>query len=1422
MASPSLASPRAQQVSSAADLTAAVRRTNGERPPPLVGCSITLIGDSIYVFGGRLVPTRTMVSTLYRLDLRSLTWTLLSPSPSTAAAPSSPDSPSPADTPQARYFHSACAWGDKLVIFGGEGYEPTSPNGDGPSSPSSGGDSSSAPSLRTLDDVCIWDTTKDRWMPAETKCKEGVERPAPRYAHLGAVTSAVVEEEGGVMREKSVMLVMGGQDLRNTYLHSANVLDLDSLTWIHAGTWDRHIGTYRAVCTAPPYTVYPTSTVPSTSDQALKLGLEEGEQLTQLSYSEKPAKEKAEPLLLFSNFNFTAVRRDLDLLACPLSSTPLAATSLSSFMTGPSLPPGLRFPTGTIIGRHLLVFGTFLSHTVNNFAIWALDLGSGGAGGVKGRIEKGEKLEWMRIDPGSTLARGSWNRAVAWGNTLVVLGDRERDIASDYDHRQTNFTHLAFVDCESFGIYQPPPRPLDPLAQQFGLLTLSQPFLFDFEIVCSDGKRLGCSRKVLLERWSWFAEKMKEFKHRASGVQSAQQKREAESSATASESGEKRKPDEEEDSSKPAPDDLRLSPRTLSLPEPSPVVQAFLQYLYTLSLTTPLQLHPPVLAALVVFAKTYHIAMLRAACVHALHGVLDKEGAAAPLVYEAATISGATALQIRALRTMLGNSTMRARASQVPSAAQGVDSVQVFLSAPMTTSTSRQPAPPSVTSAISSAPNSVFPAGSDSSLDAPLINAAFSRNSPTSSLAPFSPPPAKATCSPTLPPPPSLPLPPPPPISPLSNPEARKRRSDAVAQPIPDDVPPIPVPIWSPFLPLDLPLLSPPAAEGRRPSISSSLQSHPSQEGYFDALLDLLSDGEESDTGTVKTKTDSLFGSPTQTYVSLGTRATSIRSRSSSLGSPRSAKGSNGPLSGHWKGSLPTQLEVEEEEAGSASLPIPPDPPHPSSLSTSKTSTGSSFVAVPPPAELPKAHPSSAHLASSSLACEALARPIPRLSLPPVFNRKSRRESKSSALPLKTEGTVEEHWTPGFFDTVKGAQGSMRNPLSTRKATEITPEMLASLDVGRLTASPAVVAGVSAPLETLSPPMADEKRFSNPRPVPLPLAIGVGPSASTVSSADSPSSSSTPRSSTSASSTSRRHSFDPISLRKNHPRSSSLAASSTASATLAPPQAGFASRLRRAASGKASSSPATEAHSLIRSSPTFSAPGEVAAKVLVFDPSSDATVPLSSPLAPLQSSSQPPHLSSSPELDPAGLPLPPQSPSQTVVDSRRPSLPTGLPSSSSIISLAPSTSSSHSSKLAQNNQKERKSASTVLFAAITPVSPPSTSNLPPLPTPKVSAPPPQAASPSSSSSSSSSPALSPKEARLALELSLGRQLLSSAGASEKEIRLRARSVGFQALKKHEEEVRRAKKEGREVERGTTGAMGEYLGGGRLESKFSLD
>ena len=94
----------------------------------------------------------------------------------------------------------------------------------------------------------------------------------------------------------------------------------------------------------------------------------------------------------------------------------------------------------------------------------------------------------------------------------------------------------------------------------------------------------------------------------------------------------------------------KLTPTYLDLPEPFPVCVAFVQYFYTLSLSTPLQNRAPVLSALLFLAKQYKIGRLAELVVHALHERLDSSNAIG--VYEIATLSGQQNLQVRALNVI--------------------------------------------------------------------------------------------------------------------------------------------------------------------------------------------------------------------------------------------------------------------------------------------------------------------------------------------------------------------------------------------------------------------------------------------------------------------------------------------------------------------------------------------------------------------------------------------------------------------------------------------------------------------------------------------------------------------------------------------------------------------------------------------------
>ncbi|GAA6059897.1 hypothetical protein JCM10212_005280 [Sporobolomyces blumeae] len=1425
------------QVSSAADLTASVRRTKGDRPPPLVGCSVTRVGDSIYVFGGRLVPTRTMVSTLYSLDLRTLEWVRLWPRPApTGASKREGDDPEASATtdgssepagPQARYFHSACAWNDKLVIFGGEGYHVAVPPSPSPSTASSSialessgastrTDSSTQPALETLDDLQMWDTVKREWVEIDQDkiaCKDGVERPKARYAHLGVVCTGVVDDDDdnddteaakeektagdeqaqvevgetqGEKRrnkEKSCLLIMGGQDIRNTYLHSTDVLDLDTLTWISTGKWDRHIGTYRAVATTSPLTVHPTTGLARSAAGDSRRGstargidrdkaATDEDDLVELSWSEPTRKDDPEPLLLFSNFNFTQVRRDLDLLSSPLSPTsPLAPTPLSSHMTGtPSLPPGLRFPSGFQVGRHLVIFGTFLSQHFNHFSIWALDLGvpppraprpaatatgtstlsngernttesSPGEGSI-GRsvsraLEAGKGLEWMRIDPGNVLQRGSWNRAVGWGNNVVVLGDRERDIAADYDHRQTNFTHVAFVDLEAHGVYQPPPRALPPVAQRLGLATLRSPLLSDFEVVCSDGRRVACSRKVLEERWSWFRVKMDEFRVRASGVVFAQQKRNASSATESSEAGSlageagagggagssKNSPAidgtttagggaggssssgggggvETKSTATIGTDEARLTPRTLHLPEPSPVVVAFVEYLYSQSLCTPLQTSLPILSALLVLSRTYSDESLRALVVHALHERLsasqdptqsdDEDRSVAPAVYEAATLGGCTALQIRSLKALMA-SPRSVAASRTGSAGGragaggGGGGGGEFETATNQGAAGQSARPFGSTSSVGS--GGLGASGQSSSSNAIERSTRQIGFTATKSVEPDpSSTPATGEVDPASPP---------------------LDRSALRAS--------IPVPLWSTFSSPTSP------AAGALPTSPVSTISFQ------------LSTSNVASPGSTASDARSPALAPTSYE----------RSRAGSVGSSRSTGSSAGKRSMISTRGQEHRLETQLEEASDQD-------DFPSEAERDAQDRPEAPVAtVGVRAQARRSDETGRSGASSGHKRFSLGSIV----RPPSGDHKGKSGAETGE--ADGAGSSEGVWQPMFLDSVRTRQGerSASNPLSTRKATPITLEHLALLDASFEPSLPIV--------EPESGSLEEPARFVEPRPAPAP----------TVST--------------------RVAQFE---AHLTPPLQSSRTTSS------------FDFVRRRGSSSSAGR-------------PRASTSGSIAPSIGMT--TSAGSTPGSAAMDRLPSSSSGHSISSQEGSELATPPMPSRRQFEpTIVEHGYPSPPSAHPGfTSSSLGLFKRRPSAAPLGSEQRRDVDPRTASTALLQSTEPSSP---------------SPPPRRTSllPGLSRGSAPSTSSMSKKRRNELEVEVGTRLLRAAGATDKEVQLRAKSVGWQVLKARETGDYSKLPKGMFEQGGVgleaartgdvAGAIERFVGGDALASKFSLD
>ena len=449
-------------------------------------------------------------------------------------------------------------------------------------------------------------------------------------------------------------------------------------------------------------------------------------------HEERPAAEEETskaislmPVYVYSNYSFADVKRELEKIdytaeidmASGKSNLTLSMEDLSAKMAGASLPPGLRFPNGFILGSYLIISGTYLANTSQTFSIWALHLPT---------------LTWSRMDGGSVLAHGSWNRAILWPakNRLLVLGNRERDLVADYNHRQTNWDHIAILELEPWGIYQPPVFNLSTKSASLGLEKLTAGFQGgysgisygekativpkqgwpgasaedlaeviqddssfsdarslrtlagkpvmtggqgDFVIICSDGIRIGVSRALLERRWAWFKQALRDYRKRATSVAEAMPV-ELQFPAQALASTE----------TKRIRADVRITPRQLLFPEPGPVVVALMEFFHTQTVCTSLQRHPAMLATLLVLASLYDIPDLAKWGTHAAHQTLARELSPpsktftqvetltlapeerhrlAVLLYEAASLCGHTSLQVRALRVVMSLSKWMSRRS---------------------------------------------------------------------------------------------------------------------------------------------------------------------------------------------------------------------------------------------------------------------------------------------------------------------------------------------------------------------------------------------------------------------------------------------------------------------------------------------------------------------------------------------------------------------------------------------------------------------------------------------------------------------------------------------------------------------------------------------------------------------------------------
>jgi hypothetical protein len=614
-----------------------VHRTTGKEPHPLVGATTTILGDKLYVFGGRRLSRAKpqLTSSLYELDLILRHWTKLE---------------TKGEIPPPRYFHSVCALGDtKLVCYGGMSPAPGS---------ETGGDTQSE--VVVMSDIHIYDAPTRTWMKVATS-----DSPQGRYAHCtsilpsGAVfgsanapMSAVHHNVPGSNPNQGTlgvsldgtggaeMVVVGGQDSANHYIEQISVFNLRSLKWTGTTGMGRSCGAYRSV-------VAPLTTM--TADQ-IGAGPHAD---TDADDDDEPADiGSGAPMLIYSNYNFLDVKLELQVR---LTDGTLTEKSMRTDVS----PPGLRFPNGGVIDNHFVVSGTFLTSSKQEYALWALDL---------------RTLSWSRIDAsGSIFSQGSWNRGVLWSrrNSFVILGNRKRSLVDDYNNRRINFTNICLVELESFGLYDNPRtaeptsayvsasaaapqlpndmalagRQLPLAAESLGVQSMALRELADMDFLAIDGTRIPVNSRLIARRWGpYFTHLLRESLVGSVGDTDASTLRagnnghgQRNSSLTITQTGPSgSNATHMNNNSQSDVPDARLvpppsRPRLLYLPHTAPTLQAMLHYIYTGTLPSPPSAlaTPQIYCSLLQLARPYKVDGLLEAVVQRLHESLDGRNAAA-------------------------------------------------------------------------------------------------------------------------------------------------------------------------------------------------------------------------------------------------------------------------------------------------------------------------------------------------------------------------------------------------------------------------------------------------------------------------------------------------------------------------------------------------------------------------------------------------------------------------------------------------------------------------------------------------------------------------------------------------------------------------------------------------------------------------
>ncbi|KAF9438197.1 hypothetical protein BGZ76_009215 [Entomortierella beljakovae] len=282
--------------------------------------------------------------------------------------------------------------------------------------------------------------------------------------------------------------------------------------------------------------------------------------------------------------------------------------------------------------------------------------------------------QWSQLELSKSLYAGVWNHSVLdrERNFLYILGQRksgpnqpnlDADSGTELALSVTSFTHMIKVDLEGLEISPDVDEScVGASGVRLGLEMLKDGVGADVVLVSSvDGGRVRANSGIIGQRWGYFQLLMEEDSRVKSMemeyLKSKQVRTQDEESSVETDST-RTSLDTDATFPKLASKKQCLSdtPPEIMVRESTPILVAFLQYLYTNELVTPHQLKIKTLQGLLLVSHFYDLTRLQQLVRRAIHQQLNAKNA--PAVCEVAVLTLEFGLQTRALRALLQSARM--------------------------------------------------------------------------------------------------------------------------------------------------------------------------------------------------------------------------------------------------------------------------------------------------------------------------------------------------------------------------------------------------------------------------------------------------------------------------------------------------------------------------------------------------------------------------------------------------------------------------------------------------------------------------------------------------------------------------------------------------------------------------------------------